>query len=193
MLAFLDQIAASEIIPETQQCETAGAWSWATHENNNTGFQIPNALAYSFLVTVGMDTIRWNTAWSRADHDNIWGVRWTKLWALDLSYRAKIFIWRILAKGLFTRARAILMVHQETHCKACPTELETIPHIFETCNHAKKSWRAMYVLHASRGQLLTLPPQSSLIEAIDAGLQKNARATAQLSLVYSVLWDLWLS
>jgi hypothetical protein len=85
------------------------------------------------------------------------------------------------------------MGHQETHCKACPTELETIPHIFETCNHAKKSWRAMYVLHASRGQLLTLPPQSSLIEAIDAGLQKNARATAQLHLVYSVLWDLWLS
>jgi hypothetical protein len=77
--------------------------------------------------------------------------------------------------------------------QACPTELETIPHLFETCSHAKKSWTAMSALYASRGQTFTLPPQSLLIEAIDAGLQTNARATAQLHLVYSVLWDLWLS
>jgi hypothetical protein len=164
MLALLDQIAASEIIPEDSHCEAAGAWSWTTHEQNNTRFQIPNALAYNLLVTASMDTPRRNVTWTRVDPDQIWEVQWAKLWASDLSYRAKIFSWRVLAKGLFTGARAILMGHQEAQCKACPTELETIPHLFETCSHAKKSWTAMSALYASRGQTFTLPPQSLLIE-----------------------------
>jgi hypothetical protein len=51
----------------------------------------------------------------------------------------------------------------------------------------------MATLHNGQGQAFTFPPGASLIEAIDAGLQKNAKGTAQLQLVYSVLWELWIS
>jgi hypothetical protein len=138
-LAFVDQLSASSIIQENQPCNLAASWKWIDQDKNNSEFCITNAEAYDYLATNGMDTARWNATWSRTDLEETWKKWWSHLWCSDLSTRAKVFIWRILAKALFTGACAILMGHQDTNCKVCPSELETIPHLFERCCHARRS------------------------------------------------------
>jgi hypothetical protein len=84
----------------------------------------------NYLVMHGLDIQRWNETWARNDSEATWQARWAKIWSSDLANQAKIFLWRILAKGLYTGARAVLMGHTEVNCKLCNTTLETIPHIF---------------------------------------------------------------
>jgi hypothetical protein len=85
------------------------------------------------------------------------------------------------------------MGHSATNCKICPSNLKTIPHLFETCAHAKRSWSALQTLYANTGPDLKLPPQYSLIDALDNCLDKKPKETAHLQLIYSTLWTLWLS
>jgi hypothetical protein len=150
-LAFVYQLTASHIIQEDQSCDMAASWKWIDQDKNNSKFHIANAMAYDYLATNGTDTARWNATWSRTDSEEIWKKRWAYLWSLDLSTREIIFIWRILAKGLFTGACAILMGHHDTNCKVCPSELETIPHLFETCCHVRHSWQAISKLYCHQG------------------------------------------
>jgi hypothetical protein len=57
-LDFIDQLAASEIIPEGHKCDSAGAWSWK--EYSNLRDNIENAQAYNYLMTHGLNIQRWN-------------------------------------------------------------------------------------------------------------------------------------
>jgi hypothetical protein len=154
-LAFIDLISASEIILDGNSCNSKGAWSWINQVSNNIHFRLTNTLAYSYLADIGMDKTCWNET---SDSNKTWKACWTKLWASNSSYRAKMFIWQVLAKGLFTGAQAVLMGHQAVLCKVCPLELETTPHLFETCRHARRSWQTLTSLHSSLGSSLKLPP-----------------------------------
>jgi hypothetical protein len=162
-LAFIYQLTTSTITVEGETHNLACAWSWVGQGFKNLRFQLANALAYNYIATPGLDILCWNATWLTSDTEEIWKTRWSKIWASDLSYRAKIFIWRVIAKGLFTGAWAILMGHQETHCKVCPKELEMIPHLFETCQHSMladlgKLWRPSTAVEVTPSNSLLCTP-----------------------------------
>jgi hypothetical protein len=191
MVAFVELVSSAAIIPAGKNCNSASAWNWTGYDHNHSSYRLSKKMAYDFLLVEGMDTERWNTTWHRTDTNEQWQARWAKLWASDLAYQAKIFLWRVLAKGLFTGARAMLMGHADVICKECPEELETIPHLFEHCRHARRSWQAIQQQYVLGGHLLQHSSSLSLLDLIESCLFKNPRSTATLQLVYNVLWDLW--
>ncbi|KAL3697371.1 hypothetical protein R1sor_011447 [Riccia sorocarpa] len=53
-----------------------------------------------------------------------WQQRWRYLWEALISYRRKVWLWRITQRGFFTNSRAAEMGHQDGSCKRCPEQSE---------------------------------------------------------------------
>lgn len=79
-------------------------WSWSNNSPTNGGFTLPNSQVYALLQKKSKELMHLNTKWGRTDDKASWNKRWKKLWGLDLTKKAKI--WLICSNGLFTQERA---------------------------------------------------------------------------------------
>ncbi|KAL3699557.1 hypothetical protein R1sor_017579 [Riccia sorocarpa] len=67
------------------------------------------------------------------DSEQQWTQRWSKLWKARVSYRRKVWLGRILQRGIFTGDRWAGGNTEERNCRACGTEIEDLEHVFWNC------------------------------------------------------------
>ncbi|KAL3680914.1 hypothetical protein R1sor_023870 [Riccia sorocarpa] len=70
-----------------------------------------------------------------------WKQRWGNLWDATMTYRRKMWLWKLLQRGYFTNSRAREMGHSGGECQACETQLETIEHVFWECRRLQRSFK----------------------------------------------------
>lgn len=189
LFLFLDTVLTSRSI-ETNSSVWACNWRWRDSEKTPRKFSIPNHRIYALLDDHGNDTERLNRHWRIADPGDTWAKRWDSLWKSDLHFRAKVFIWRILAQGLYTGARAGYLGH-DVHCLVCRDQVESSIHLFAECKHASKVWKGQSAYYRGTGSNLNFPDPMDLIKELDDALRRQPRCTAKLFIMYHVLWDLW--
>ncbi|GKU91277.1 hypothetical protein SLEP1_g5176 [Rubroshorea leprosula] len=97
-----------------------------------------------------------------------------KLWGKLIPSKISCFGWRLILKGLSTKAgilkRGIQLQEEETFCCICIKELEDDNHLFATCPKIQSLWMRCYNWW---GISLTLPNTISLLcEAHSIGIKK---------------------
>lgn len=112
-----------------------------------------------------------------------------KLWLSDLSTRAKTFIWRVLAQGLFTGIQAARIGIDIGECKLCYGTIENIPHLFHDCEFALCWWKEGREAFEGTERL----QEGVIIQILNSFTQKCAKSSIGYFLVYQILWSLWIT
>lgn len=86
-------------------------WRWSDLEIGLKSFGLANCTLYEMIRPKGVDYTRLNHIWETLSNDN-WSIGWRHLWSSDLSTRAKVFMWHILAQGIFSGSCALRIAHR---------------------------------------------------------------------------------
>ena len=78
-------------------------------------------------------------------HSTSLNVNWNKLWKLKAPQRTKMFMWRLKCNILPTKDNlSCLLGTSKTCCVLYNNKVESPPHLFFNCHHAKALWFAAY-------------------------------------------------
>ncbi|GKV23714.1 hypothetical protein SLEP1_g33413 [Rubroshorea leprosula] len=116
-----------------------------------------------------------------------------KLWGKLIPSKISCFGWRLILKGLPTKAgilkRGIQLQEEETFCCICRKELEDDNHLFATCPKIQSLWMRCYNWW---GISLTLPNTISLLcEAHSIGIKKWVNSEVWFLIFFVVAWSIW--
>ncbi|KAL3680439.1 hypothetical protein R1sor_023395 [Riccia sorocarpa] len=123
----------------------------------------------------------WGKNWDTARWANVW----KRLRKYKLLPRDKLWIWKILSKGLFTAERGSAMGVMEPSCSRCQAGTENIEHLFRQlqCRFTSSSWNEITALyHQAGGRSLAI---TSLIELIEDVLKNSEGVEALLFVAHS--------
>ncbi|KAL3683686.1 hypothetical protein R1sor_001708 [Riccia sorocarpa] len=100
-------------------------WSW---ENRRDDFSWRNSTReWRKLITKETSfSEKMKERWRYQSRALMWPQRWNLLWKSPIAYRRKVWLWRILQRGLFTNSRAAEMGVQDGRCARCNLGPETI-------------------------------------------------------------------
>jgi hypothetical protein len=120
---------------------TARHWRWSDQDLEMLEtFFLPNKCVYLFLLSQDFNHQCLNSIWGVILEEGEWQNFWQALWQSDLTTKGKVFLWRVLAQGLFTGSKALTIWIGDEYCLACPGTVQTIPHMFHPCPHARTVW-----------------------------------------------------
>jgi hypothetical protein len=163
-------------------------WRWQTSKAKR--IHISASKVYHIMLDSKNDVTDLNRWWNLQDLPIIWKVRWLLIWSADIALRGRMFLWRIVAQGLFTDERASKFIAGTENCRS-QTELESIQHIFFTCLFAQNIWKQIAIFYSTpQGNNLVTNSQN-FIELLDECIGKKAGNTAQILILYKIAFILW--
>ncbi|KAL3698223.1 hypothetical protein R1sor_012299 [Riccia sorocarpa] len=123
--------------------------------------------------------------WSKASQKLRWKERWQLLWSAPITYRRKIWLWKILQRGFFTNHRAAEMGLQNGECSKCLDIPEALEHIMWMCSKTEERRRQLIAL--------TVPERraTNLLEWIDVALMRAQSSPASLIICILYCWTAW--
>ncbi|KAL3677441.1 hypothetical protein R1sor_027389 [Riccia sorocarpa] len=123
--------------------------------------------------------------WNQQSNLLTWKQRWGNLWDATLTYRRKIWMWKLMQRGYFTNSRAAEMGHPGGECRSCGTDSETIEHVFWECRRLQR--RLGRLLNISE---LERRPRN-ILERADMALRTAPRNTASLAVFAIYCYEAW--
>ncbi|KAL3701989.1 hypothetical protein R1sor_020011 [Riccia sorocarpa] len=161
-----------------------GGWEW---RDGRPDFQWANRLkVWLPKIRQSIDfNEELNGRWRLTMEPSVWKVRWRQLWEARMSYRKKIWLWRLLQRGYFIGSRTAEMRVSDGFCTSCPLQVETLEHIFWFCRKGRDCRNTLRELGAIPSSVHTL------IEWIDDCLQKSRTEVASVNLLTNFLDKVW--
>lgn len=132
-----------------------------------------------------------NRWWNCNDTPPVWKARWILLWCADIALRGRTFIWRIIANGLFTNARAGKFITGVGKCDHCNAPQETIQHIFFQCPFAQEVWRNVTRFFGASETQNMVSTSSNFLDLLDHCLGPKATDTARMIILYETAFLIW--
>jgi hypothetical protein len=169
--------------------ENSNNWKWKA--NNSTGMKISASKAYLILSKAQPDLENLNRWWNSTDTPPVWKARWLLLWCADIALRGRTFIWRIIANGLFTNARASKFVTGVGKCNHCNAAQETIQHLFFECPFAREVWSNTARFFGAQGNQNLVSSSRNFLELLDHCLGPKAADTARLIILNETAFLIW--
>ncbi|KAL3686494.1 hypothetical protein R1sor_009068 [Riccia sorocarpa] len=126
-----------------------------------------------------------NHKWGISNLAKSWKWRWNCLWAAPISYRKKIWWWKVLQRGFFTGCRAREMTVSTGICERCRETEETLEHLFWSCRIVRPWISALY-----RAGML-LGSSNTLMESIDTALERAAEDPSYIGGLGLLLEKTW--
>ncbi|KAH7433015.1 hypothetical protein KP509_07G050500 [Ceratopteris richardii] len=117
-------------------------WLFAKHTRWWNGA----ARTFYFSLLDGKDiTFQCNVRWKLDKTRAWWHTRFSTIWDSYLTFRMKVFMWRILV-GHFTLG-AFLSKHglQGVRCPHCASYAQTMRHAFWTCSYIQRWWNSLFL------------------------------------------------
>ncbi|KAL3692767.1 hypothetical protein R1sor_006418 [Riccia sorocarpa] len=100
---------------------------------------------------------KWHLQWSHLE----WKQLWKNLWKALMHPRDKLWLWKCLNLGFFTRAHAHKIGVSTPECQRCGSYFEDLSHIFFDCTKAKRRWEEVKTklrnAHRTAPQTISLP------------------------------------
>ncbi|KAL3675882.1 hypothetical protein R1sor_025830 [Riccia sorocarpa] len=128
------------------------------------------------------DLNRWWNTQSTAEE---WRRRWRLLWGAKISYRKKIWLWRIFQRGYFTGSRAADIGINKGDCDRCRGITEDLDHVLWRCRVLTRRKAGLLQIGATENANVTL------LAWIDDSLEKARRDTAQINLLINFTDTAW--
>lgn len=152
-------------------------------------FAISNVRCYQLLRSQDNNFSRLNKIWGYTKTDKKWHQILHLIWISDLSLKANTFLWTMLAQGLFSGTRALKIGISNGECLLCAPSLESIPHIFFNCIHARCCWTLGTTCFG--GALASLWSEPLAVFGLISG--KTPSHLIRLFLFFHIAWQIWLS
>jgi hypothetical protein len=100
-------------------------------------------------------------------------------------------VWRIIANGLFTNARASKFVTGVGKCNHCNAAQETIQHLFFECPFAREVWSNTARFFGAQGNQNLVSSSRNFLELLDHCLGPKAADTARLIILNETAFLIW--
>lgn len=150
-------------------------------------FALPNIRRYHLLWPSGFNSDQLNRLGNCTLSELEWVDIWFSLWTSDLTYQAKIFLWRILANGLFSGARAAKTGIASGECLLCPGAVESLSHIFSECTFARSCWQANSIAFP----VFPLLNNGGLTGVLMSLSPRSTETSLCFFIIHQLLWMLW--
>ncbi|KAH7433870.1 hypothetical protein KP509_07G090100 [Ceratopteris richardii] len=105
-----------------------------------------NGIARTYYLSLVDDiTSKCNLRWKMDKTRACWHARFSTIWDSSLTFKMKVFMWRI-SVGHFTLG-AFLSKHgiQGFRCPHCAAYAETMCHAFWSCSHVQRWWNSLFL------------------------------------------------
>jgi hypothetical protein len=113
------------------------------------------------------------------------------LWATDIAFCARVFLWRILAQGLYTNKRTCKMGYETGLCPFCKQIPETTAHLFFECSHVQELWQQVMQFSKTPRHHITMLLNGKYHRLLTYCCGKTGNHTARLLTVYETSFALW--
>ncbi|KAL3699858.1 hypothetical protein R1sor_017880 [Riccia sorocarpa] len=159
-------------------------WRWATEE---TEFKWRRSThEWRKLISKKVDfSEKMEEKWQHQSQLLNWSQRWNLLWSAPIAYRRKVWLWRILQRGLFTNACAAEMGLQDGSCKSCVETMETVEHVLWDCRRIRNRKEQLNWVIGNGDST------DKLLMWIDRALTTAKRSPAQLLVCIIHCWTAW--
>ncbi|KAL3681488.1 hypothetical protein R1sor_024444 [Riccia sorocarpa] len=116
--------------PVNKPLQDAVGCQWLNTEEGNFTWKRSTKFWTNFLYAQTPLADELNPRWLTKDREDVWKRRWRNIWRNKLSYRTKIWWWKIYHKGFFTGRHAARINVDTGICHNCRREVETINHLW---------------------------------------------------------------
>ncbi|KAL3691963.1 hypothetical protein R1sor_005614 [Riccia sorocarpa] len=164
------------------------SWRWRGAHSNWKGWRHSSKFWGDLLKqdqAVEDLTCKWPTMGSLGT----WKQKWQLLWSPGGSQRAKLWIWRVLHRVFFTGSRAAQMQVVEGTCTHCELEVETVIHLFWSCEVVKSLWKNLDDLTNTGGASFRI--RDTLLAIIDEALQTKRSGGTLFHTIAPMLQTIW--
>ncbi|KAH7295376.1 hypothetical protein KP509_27G043900 [Ceratopteris richardii] len=142
---------------------------------------------YHLLLPSDDITLQCNIRWRLQKVPSWWHARFSLLWESSLSFRMKIFMWRICT-GHFT-LEAFLSKHglQVARCSHCTSYDESMCHAFWICSYIQRWWNKLFLFPISDMRPSKIGSTFFLFGSGDRVLDWVRKRCISL-----LLWNIWM-
>ncbi|KAL3691868.1 hypothetical protein R1sor_005519 [Riccia sorocarpa] len=161
-----------------------GLWCWQNEKDARQSTWYKDQKEWKqILIPPHELRVRANASWGLNWDTSKWERLWTKVWQASLFPRDKLWIWRLLNKGLFTAERGFTVGRESAQCERCRQATENIDHLFLRCHSTRNAWKELStVFYRAKGRKLR---DTSLPELLEDVLSSENLAAAILFVIYS--------
>ncbi|KAL3683766.1 hypothetical protein R1sor_001788 [Riccia sorocarpa] len=162
-------------------------WSWMGEEQVQKAWSKPVKDWLRISREKNKTFANLSRRWGRIRETEVWLWRWKVLWNSKLALRQKLWIWRILHRGLASLSRIEKWGLSDGLCMGCQSEKETPEHLLWGCSRIRNrmEWLTLTVtgeeFHAS-----------SFFDVLDTALRAQKQNLGPLLLVCEVSKQCWL-
>ncbi|KAL3679286.1 hypothetical protein R1sor_022242 [Riccia sorocarpa] len=159
-------------------------WSWENPRDNFKWSRSTREWRLTFTKEVDFSR-KLDEKWNFQSSHLSWHQRWKLVWAAPIPYRRRVWIWRILQRGIFTNSRAAEMGFEEGLCKRCGERHEDVEHIMWDCRKIEGRRRNLTELMESPTRI------TNLLEWFDEALARAQNSPACLLVCILHIWHAW--
>lgn len=163
-------------------------WNWREARSDRQSPTLSSKKAYRLLSAQSFDPANLNKYWHILDTEDSWKERWNRLWKSDLTFRMKVFLWKVLNIGLYTNTRAKIFNHSNGFCALCPRQDETPNHMFSDCTFAQERWVKLLVFLLDPQSCVLIQSARSFLDIIDQCLILSPINAIRLNVVAETIW-----
>jgi hypothetical protein len=186
----LRQLQSGRGIDHTKE-EILSNWRWPGKPSRIHPLHLTSVKAYKLMDTSAIDIEQLDRWWGVNHTSKVWRLRFKRLWESDISYRGRIFLWRILAQGLFTSERAFKLGRDTGLCSFCRLYTESVKHLFFECSQITKIWLEVLQFFKTPADRIDGLLSSSFLKLLDYSLGKRTDQTARLLVIYEATFAIW--
>ncbi|KAL3688716.1 hypothetical protein R1sor_015025 [Riccia sorocarpa] len=161
-------------------------WSWIGDEQVQKSWNKPVKTCLKVIREKNKTFASLSRRWGRERETEVWRWRWKSLWGSKIALRQKLWIWKILHRGLATLSRIQKWRLSDGVCMGCGREKETVEHLLWGCLRLRRrmEWLSLVItgeeFHAA-----------SFLDVLDSALRAQKHNLGPLILVGVVSQQCW--
>ncbi|KAL2603095.1 hypothetical protein R1flu_008782 [Riccia fluitans] len=188
-LPWLEQTAVGtglELFPTSTPIQSL-PWFWKVKERRGEWFTANTKDSRKLLGSPRrlMDSL--NRKWNRAEGNRQWRKRFQRIWKSKLPTKDKLWLWKVLNRGLPTLDRMQKIGHGDGVCARCRSAIETPKHLLWQCKDTADRWKDFRYL--TEALPYYIPRAECFIDAVDAAFRgQDPGKIIPFTLITRVAW-----
>ncbi|KAL3686361.1 hypothetical protein R1sor_008935 [Riccia sorocarpa] len=167
--------------------ETKG-WHWTGTEKGRFSWHQTSKFWSNLLYSKTPLADELSPRWQTMDTEDKWRGRWRRIWKVKLSYRIKLWWWKMYHKGFFTGRYAARINIDNGIYHSCRREVETMDHLWWQCTRGTRrnqQFIQLVIPPVDRGRI------HSLLDLIDYATEDPEKRLSVAAATFALLRQRW--
>ncbi|KAL2619902.1 hypothetical protein R1flu_000107 [Riccia fluitans] len=170
-LPWLEQTAVEvglDLFPTSTPIQSL-PWNWKSKKRRGEWFTATTKDCRMLIGLPRKTVDSPNQKWSRAEGTRQWSKRFLQIWKSKLATKDKLWLWKILNRGIPTLDRMQKIGYGDRVCACCRSAIEMPEHLLWQCKDTADRWRDFRYL--TEALPCYIPRTNCFIDAVDAAFK----------------------